>query len=523
MLGSDVMAFKTDDVGWSRFRDLMLSRGYDDSFINRVGVRGRLRYLFYVDYFSGLDLENYQVEELLSSVPLRIVEKSRQIGLSYVYSLRMLIDCLLFSENWFIVSISKDEASSKISYVLEIIDLYCSKLRSDLVKSSSSYHIQFTNGGSIFALSYTQLRGKSGNILIDEAAWIRSSDFSAIIKMVLPIISRDDNDYVIRFISSSSYPGHPFYSLMRLRSRYSLRGRIVFKRLEWWYSRAFCNDVDLAIKECPLLSTGERVRRFGKRGIRLQYSFYQDDLVTFRREFECIVENNPDVVFDYDSLLGVMDEGIGKVLNGINAGLYLSNLRGQFWLGIDIGQRRNTTELALYDIENRCISVILTLDRVGLTIQESFLDNLLSSNPDIVKISIDSSGIGAHIGEYLLKKYGNIRVECIEFTNKLKQQLVNNVMKLVLGNEIKLPMNKLLIEHFMDLRSNVSHAGRTIYDSASRSHNNDMFWAIALSLKHLIVENPSPAFRFSEMNPFDMVDRRQLNRLNNRLYKALSS
>jgi len=67
------------------------------------------------------ELEDFAYKEYMSDDDVVIVEKSRQVGISYVMSVRMLADALA-GKSWVVFSESKEEAERKVGYIRALIN-----------------------------------------------------------------------------------------------------------------------------------------------------------------------------------------------------------------------------------------------------------------------------------------------------------------------------------------------------------------------------------------------------------------
>ncbi len=134
-----------------------------------------------------------QVKWLTDKSPLMIADKGRQIGFSWVDSLKSVIDAVNGISSFY-TSFNKDTTENYIRYSLR-----WSKALNHIIKVSRNqelinnrdtliYKLKFNNGATISALAgnAVNLRDKGGNIIIDEAAF--RSDLEQIMDAALAIL-----------------------------------------------------------------------------------------------------------------------------------------------------------------------------------------------------------------------------------------------------------------------------------------------------------------------------------------------
>lgn len=439
------------------------------------------RQRFY-DLLIGLNLieefEDFAYREYMSDDEVVVIEKSRQVGMSFAMSVRCLVDALV-GRGWVIFSESKEEARRKISNMRFLIDGLIGAGYDVGLKSNSRDSIEFANGGYVVALSYKGARGRgySANVLIDECFWVPSEYLRELLLKINPARSRVGG--VIRFIGTSSYRGHYLYE-----SGLEKRGR--WERIEWWNSKYFCKDVELARREARNLKTRERVYKFGKRNLVSLYEDYGSD-IEFAREMECYVGDIEGSIVGVDSLMSLvdmdLDGGFYEGVVGFSQFLEDVDRDVSYYAGVDIGRYNNHTEIVLTDV-NGNVRYNIDLGCIGFDEQKSVLSELMDRQI-VLKMNIDASGLGMDLVEMLEKKYYG-RVNGMVFTNETKKDLVRTFSRAVHSKKIRFYYLTDLIKQTLDMRIVVSNSGNILYKPESKKHNGDKFWALCLSLWGLI-------------------------------------
>ena len=442
----------------------------------RVG-RERLLELLY-RYKLIDELEDFAYREYISDDDVVIVEKSRQVGISYVMSIRMLADALS-GFSWVVFSESKDEAERKVGYIRSLVDGLVERGYDCGVVGRGRDRVLFRNGAGIVVMSYRGSRGRgySGSVLVDECFWIPSSYLEDLVKRINPVRVRSGG--VLRFVGSSSYRGHILYS-----GRFSADRH---ERIYWWDSRYFCKDVGRARVEAPDMSTRDRVYKFGNRGLVKLYEDIGSD-IDFAREMECYVIDLTDGVVTYDSLMGLVDlelEG-GMYIGLVGFSELMEKLLSDgktFYVGVDVGRRINSTELVFVDLEGRVL-YNLSLSNVSFEDQKLVLKSLIDKGL-VHRMFIDGSGIGMDLGEEMYRYRDDI-VSVHMFTREFKERLVRGFSRLVGAKRLRFAYLRDLLNQVLDMRVEVSAAGNVLYKVSSGKHNGDKFWALCLALYPLM-------------------------------------
>jgi len=110
-------------------------------------------------------------------------------------------------------------------------------------------------------------------------------------------------------------------------------------------------------------------------------------------------------------------------------------------------------------------------------------DNIayLSQMYNNAKIIMDKTGLGETIPEQLIMR--GLDVEAVFFSNKAKEQLVNNLSMLIEQKIISYPKNELLINELADYEYSITNSGLIRYSSSSPNKHDDLVTAMMLAFK----------------------------------------
>ena len=175
--------------------------------------------------------------------------------------------------------------------------------------------------------------------------------------------------------------------------------------------------------------------------------------------------------------------------------------RGSFYLGVDIGRRRDLTVLWLLEADDSPAPVywtrgLVTLDRQPFAAQRQALDELLALRGENLKSQIsdlrsfavkrcalDATGLGAMLAEELQTKWG-ARVEPVVFTQAVKEDLAVRVKRLLEEGRLRLPSDPAVRAALGSVKRYITPSGNIRFDAdrTEAAGHADHFWALALAL-----------------------------------------
>lgn len=424
-------------------------------------------------------LEGYQLAFLQNRSKYRWIVKARQTGYSLVFAAEAFARChLRDAHSAIFVSYNLEDAKEKISYVRQLHDDLPLAFKKRLVVDSRTELVFESNGmsrrqGRIVSHPSKAPRGKKGDLYLDELAHYTND--REVYAGSTAVILRSEGQ-----LSGCSSPlgrRGVFWEIatQELRSYPSYSRQSV----PWWLCRFFCNDVNRAAHEAPLLETEERVERFGNDGIRDQFQSLA--LEDFRQEFEAIFCDETFSVFPYELILPCTSDDVTtyKTFEELP-----TPVEGRLTAGFDVGRYRDLSELVIIEelAGVRHLRHARSFDQVPFAEQEATLAHMLETLP-IARLSIDQTGIGMHLAENLSRRFGaTVRPET--FTNANKEIWVNDFRILLQHKGIVLPKDRELVAQVHSINKRVTAAGNVVFDvdraAAGRGHA-DRFWALALA------------------------------------------
>lgn len=449
--------------------------------------------------------EAFQIDMLDDSSPLRIELKSRQIAYSWTSAAEAVAHAILDGESTIFVSISYEEAQEKVKYARAVLDALTNYSADKLLQRDNRLGLELKNGARLISNASKAPRGKARfRVVLDEFAHV--NDAAAIYEGTLPIISKGG---VLRIGSSPLGASGMFWEIYSESLRpYPDYNRV---RTPWWHVQAFCNNIIGARKAAEFMTTEERVAQFGTDRIKLIYQNAPAD--SFANEYECLFIDEQTSWLSWSEILSRQDAEIdcaiteikgNKVENALQqvdilaAKAFQGKIKGTFFVGIDIGRKRNATEIQVVSLTPGTGQIVcrlmITLDDTQFSEQEQVIQKICQKLRP-TKVSIDQSGLGLNIAETLMRQYPGV-VQGLTFTNPVKASLSADMKTLFHQARIVIPVHKALHMQLHSIKKRISGVATIFEADKHKAHHADMYWALAMAA--------SEAMKLGEATPFSI-------------------
>jgi phage FluMu gp28-like protein len=466
-------------------------------------------------------LEDWQIFLLNSSSGYSWWGKSRQVGFSWAEAMKKLARSYLIPKIYarkylgIFLSLNQDEAKEKIFYVLSAWATLPKELREGplrLVRESTDA-LEFANGSRILSYPARAVRGKAGaDVTLDEfahipkvkavyegttASTIRGSSGDAGITIGSTPLSETDLFYEIGHnpLQYRSFASHRFF-------------------VRWWDSAAICQDVIAARRASESESwlarntyedVADRVKRFGTE--RLNEEFGSLPLESFLQEYESAFGSNKNAFIPYGVLEAAMEPEWPQVMylrdKVKNAEIGLMDdvwpeieralkMAGEIgcWVGYDVARKHDFAALVIaapliWGDEGTVTAAVLgrfLFRNIPFHLQEAILDRLLADHR-VNRLRIDATGQGMTISENLQRKWGEIRVEMVTFTNPSKLAMASRLKQMFEAHQVLMTGDREMLRQIASVEKNVTPSGNTVIGGSTDNSHADVFWALCLALE----------------------------------------
>jgi phage FluMu gp28-like protein len=437
----------------------------------------------------------YQTAWREDSARLRICQKSRQIGLSYVDSYDSVLKAALNTgrDVWVM---SRDEAQAKqyIRYCKRWANVlqYAAEDLGELVfmpsstRASKVQALTFASGFSVYALSSNPdaIVGKTGHVKLDEFALHK--DQRTLYAVAKPVIQWGGT---LSVISTHRGIGTAFSEIIiDVRERgnrmgwslhtISIQTAVEQGLVEKINASSAARELDL--KSDPNPATGETDQREQDRRhcARQEWLLRQRaeciDEEQWLQEYCCIPADEAAAFIPYDLINSCTEPDCLKDFS------YLAACPNPLFLGVDVARKK---DLCVLDVGEKIGDVVWDRLRIELLnrpfseIEEELYR--LARLRQVRRVCIDATGIGAQLAERATERF-SWKIEPITFTARVKEDLAISLKVDLEKRKVRLADDDKLRADLRGIRKEVTLSGNSRYAGESDGSHCDRFWAKAL-------------------------------------------
>lgn len=442
----------------------------------------------------------FQSKWMKDSSTIRLIEKSRQVGISWATACQTVLttssescryDTWIASNNEFQAGLFLKDC---YNFATELNYTTKKELDIPIINESSNNNrtiLEFTNGRRITAISSSPnaQAGKRGSRILDEFALHK--DPSELFAIAYPgitwggqlsIISthRGTNNFFNKLIQEIKHGGNPKnISLHRVTLQDAIEQGFLQKlqsKLPESDPRAHMDEAEYfdSIKNsCP-------------------------DHESFLQEYMCSPSDDATAFLSHELIDAVE---YPEDTNWVMTFKEIQDSKNNFYLGIDLGREHDLTVFWLLECVGDVLytRLIQIFEKTPFSIQEKFLYDLLEIK-NIRRICIDQTGMGRQFAERASTKYP-ARIEGINFTNSLKEALAYPVRIAMEKRQIRIPSCKYIRADLRSIKKEHTSAGNVRFcaDRGTNGHA-DRFWALALAIHAAPANNSSKPFHYERIS-----------------------
>ncbi|MEW6378607.1 MAG: terminase family protein [bacterium] len=440
---------------------------------------------------APVTLYEYQKRWITDPARFKIGMWSRQAGKSFGTSLEAVDNCCETRTRWVFLSAGERQSKELMAKAQMHAMAYgkaCEILESDFEledKKFKQLEINFPNKSKIIGLpaNPSTARGHSANILLDEFAFHQNS--RQIWTALFPTVTRG---YKIRVISTPQGKKNKFYDLWG-NPRYSKHLVTILD--------AVAQGLILRNEDGSICTPDELRQALG-------------DDEAWAQEYMCEFLDEATAYITYDLINSVEDQTIDPYPGWIEVLLarakahhqeYLFTKKEPAWdafdilrwipfrelyVGFDVARKRDFSVIWVDDlVEGRLrTAAIINLEKQPFFIQKRMLWSILSL-PACRRACIDATGIGAQIAEEAVERFGEWKVEAVDFTTAHKEALAGGLKKNFDDQLSAIPVDRVIRESLHSIKRYPTATGHFRFD-ADRSEETghaDHFWAKALAVQ----------------------------------------
>lgn len=408
----------------------------------------------------------FQTDWLLDPSDLGICNKARQIGLSHTTSAVGTIWGAFHGELTTIISVGERESVEVLDKAKKHAGVLA-KLGSRMAQvgeKDNANELTFASGGRILALPSSGGRSFTGNVFLDEFAYQEHAkkvwDAAAAVTLL---------GGKLRIASTPNGVGNDFHGLWKQAGDPNSGWSAHQIPVETAIAQGF--PVDIA--KCWKIAKGDP-RLFDQL---FRCSFLDN-------EFQYI----PDALLEAATTDAAIPRG------------------GLCYAGLDVGRTANLTALVILREVDGILWLIVVETKKRTSLED--LDALVYMALETFgaqRVCIDATGMGAFPAEALQKRFGRHRVEAVNFTMQVKEDLATGLFQRF--SEGRMRLRRIDAEVRDDVRSIrriVTTAGNVRYDAPNTDEGHaDRAWALALAVhaatnkapeRHEVLDHEEPDY-----------------------------
>ena len=425
----------------------------------------------------------YQTRWVQDSAPLKIMEKSRQVGISFATAYSAVKRAAAQGATLDVWVSSRDEVQARL--FLEDCEYWARELQLiaqtrgeevfDFEKGFSGYVLRFENGRSIYSLSSNPnaLAGKRGHVILDEFAL--HADQRLLYRVAKPVTTGGGQ---LEIISTHRGANSVFNQVLRdIAERGNPMG--------WSHHRVTLHDaVAQGLVERINAKRAYSSPSPGGQG-GLSASETREQFIA-RLQRECLDEEQ--WLQEYccqpcdqsSTFLGFDLIAASETDDCLRDFAYLERCPNPLFLGLDVGRKK---DLTIIDVGEKVGDMVWDRMRIEMrdktfAEQEHELYRLLRL-PKLQRACIDASGIGMQLAERAYQNWG-WKVERITFTAETKEHLAYQLRGDFQDGLLRICRDERLREDLNSIRKEVTDCGNIRFAGETSDSHCDRFWAKAL-------------------------------------------
>jgi len=424
----------------------------------------------------------YQARWIKDDSKLKLMEKSRQIGLSWATAYRLVREKSKTGVKFDAWVSSRDDIQARLfledckafAQIFQIAGEDLGLQVIDPERKISAYVLQFANGVRINSMSSNPdaQAGKRGDRVLDEFAL--HPDPRKLYAIAYPgitwggnmeIISthRGSNNLFNELVQEIKHKGNP--------KNISLHTVTLQDALD----QGFLGKLQAKLREAG--SDDERLDMDTAEYFDMVRAGCPDE-ETFQQEFMCNPQDDNSAFLSYELIRGCEYKPTEKWETD------LPSIGNPLYLGVDVGR---VHDLTVFWLLEKFGGTSFTRRKIELhnepfDEQERQLYDLLAL-PNLRRCCIDASGIGRQFAERAQQKFGTYKVEPVTFTGPVKEELAYPLRAAFEDKTLRIPSDEFIRSDLRAVKKETTASGNIRF-TADRGKNghSDRFWALALAI-----------------------------------------
>ncbi len=420
-----------------------------------MGKAEAIELMFKISEGKPLKLYDYQKKWINDESQFRIINKSRQTGMSFACAVEALFKALFIPRSLILfVSTGERGAIRLMKYVMDLWYSIPPEIRNQFeLDTLSKQEIGFKHNQSrLISLpnNPATVRGfPATDIYLDEFAFFEKED--KMWEAILPSISRKELKRRVSIVSTPNGKLNHFHKIY-----VELKGKPddVWSRHQVMFSD--CPDLDVTKIKATM------------------------DGTQFRQEFCCEFVDTVTAVIPLELIMKCVDDKL-KPVNQMDGDRIT-------YVGIDFGKKRDSTVITFFekvwDEDEEEPSFIMrrmeSYFNEDYNVQLPKIEKLLKCM-HATQVWVDQTGVGEKLFEDVRKMDRKFQVNGIIFTRVWKEKAVTDMLVLMQSGRVKFINDDDLIRQLHGLERKLTQHGNVRFEHGSGEHD-DKFWSIVLAV-----------------------------------------
>jgi phage FluMu gp28-like protein len=413
----------------------------------------------------------YQKAWIEDDSSLKLMEKSRQIGISYSTAYSAVRRAAAAGARLDLWVTSRDDTQAKLFLEdckawAKVLQVACSDLGERVIDDdkNSAYVLEFASGRRIHSLSSNPnaLAGKRGHVILDEFALHK--DQRLLYRIAKPVTTWGGQ---LEIISTHRGANSVFNEIIRdINERGNPMG--------WAHHRITLDDAARAglvekINSKKPAAQRETVADFLARTRRECLDEEQ-----WQQEYCCVPADENSAFITWDMITAAERDLTPAVYEQLLAA------QNPLYLGVDVGRKKDLTVMDLGELVGDVCEDRLRLEFQGKTFseQEHELYRLLQL-PMLKRAELDATGMGMQLAERARERF-SWKVEPVTFTGPVKEELAFNLRRRFEDRQLRLFRDPKLRADLRGIKKETTAAGNIRFAGEAADSHCDRFWALAL-------------------------------------------
>lgn len=402
-------------------------------------------------------LLGYQQTWVEDKSPVKVIEKSRRIGLTFGSAFEAVETAALGVPVWY-VGYDHEMGKEFISDCLFWVSFFEQVHETKILRKHGQKQLRFKNKAKITALSSNPrtLRGKKGLMILDEAAFHDS--LKALLKAAIAVTMWGGRCCIISTHFGSENPFNKLVEDIR-------EGKKSFSLHRVTFVDAINDGLYERICMASNIEATEEGKQVWRKRVLDDYGEFADE------ELNCIPDKLQTSYFPRDLLVSCtwpcqmlrfdFDDATAQAQHSYKpravemvSQIERDVVNEQIVIGFDFGRTQDLTAIAIMAVDRQLVAkpvVIIELHNCPFKLQEELLHALFVRYRTIVGIALDGTGNGSYLAEAMTQFYGHL-ADNVSISSRWYAETFGGLKEAMQSKRLYVPQDVDVLSDFASVR-----------------------------------------------------------------------